>query len=171
MDEMTQAKRTASPCPRILDSLDSTRSRATFFRIVEEALQFPEMAQEIHARGHEIASHSTTHRLPFAGLSESRMWREVVESKRPWKRSRVRRSWDSEPQLGRVARPAVGSDPCGVRIRRVKRPVHSPSVARRAVAKRSARGMQTARSDSWSGAPGPARPHRLDPANGSIWRS
>ena len=56
---------TVSATHRLLDVLDETRVRATFFVVGVLTETFPELVQEIHRRGHEIASHSYTHRPIF----------------------------------------------------------------------------------------------------------
>jgi polysaccharide deacetylase family protein (PEP-CTERM system associated) len=47
----------------ILDTLDSQGSKATFFVLGWIARRSPEIVREIHARGHEIASHGYWHRV------------------------------------------------------------------------------------------------------------
>src|SRR5579864_2776188 len=47
--------------PRILDLLDRFDARATFFTPGHTALTYPAVMQEIHFRGHEIASHGHFH--------------------------------------------------------------------------------------------------------------
>jgi peptidoglycan/xylan/chitin deacetylase (PgdA/CDA1 family) len=67
--------------PRIMNILDSFGARATFFLIAEEARYHPGVVRRIVARGHEVASHSMTHRLPFAQLTPSDLRLEVRGSK------------------------------------------------------------------------------------------
>jgi polysaccharide deacetylase family protein (PEP-CTERM system associated) len=50
---------------RLLDLLDQTQVRATFFVVGILAERFPQLVREVHRRGHEIASHSYTHRPIF----------------------------------------------------------------------------------------------------------
>jgi len=156
--------------PRILDLLDSSGSRSTFFLIAEEALRFPEVVREIRSRGHEVACHSMTHRLPFADLSESRLQLEVFESKRTLEALLGAEvmgfrapSWDASPDL---LLALIGA---GYAYDASSYPSILLPFLRRAVARRSARGIQATRSDIWSAALGPARPHKVDLANGSIW--
>ncbi len=47
--------------PWILDLLDRYSYRATFFLIGKQVTMYPDLAQEIVDRGHEVASHSHTH--------------------------------------------------------------------------------------------------------------
>jgi len=68
--------------PRALNLLDRLGARATFFLIAEEAARHPEMVREIGARGHEVASHSLTHTVPFSGRGPDSLRQEVRESKR-----------------------------------------------------------------------------------------
>lgn len=46
---------------RILDLLDDSKNKATFFILAILCDQFPDLIREISARGHEIASHSYGH--------------------------------------------------------------------------------------------------------------
>ena len=50
---------------RLLDILDEANIRGTFFVVGMLAERFPELVREVHHRGHEIASHSYTHRPIF----------------------------------------------------------------------------------------------------------
>jgi polysaccharide deacetylase family protein (PEP-CTERM system associated) len=53
----------AAATHRILDRLDEAGARATFFVVGMVAEQAPALVRAIAARGHEIASHSHSHRL------------------------------------------------------------------------------------------------------------
>ncbi len=46
---------------RILDILDEYQVKTTFFLVDTWTQKYPELVKEIHARGHEIGNHSTTH--------------------------------------------------------------------------------------------------------------
>lgn len=46
---------------RLLELLDSTETKATFFFLGYIAKRFPELVKEAHTRGHEIASHGMYH--------------------------------------------------------------------------------------------------------------
>lgn len=46
----------------ILDLLDTYNTRATFFVLGKVAERYPELIEEIHEKGHEIASHSYSHK-------------------------------------------------------------------------------------------------------------
>jgi peptidoglycan/xylan/chitin deacetylase (PgdA/CDA1 family) len=67
--------------PRILELLTRTRARATFFLIADEARNHPEAVRRIVAEGHEVASHSMTHRLPFVDLDPQARQFEINASK------------------------------------------------------------------------------------------
>lgn len=47
--------------PEILDILDSHDIKTTFFLVGFWIDKYPDMAEEIHRRGHEIGNHSSTH--------------------------------------------------------------------------------------------------------------
>ena len=156
--------------PRALEMLDVMGARCTFFLIVEEAVGYPEAVREIVSRGHEVASHSMTHQLPFADLSETRLHREVVESKEKLEAVAGVEvlgfrapSWDASPDL------VLALIDAGYVYDASSYPSILLPLLRRAVAKRSATGRQATRSDIWSGTFGPTRPHRREMANGSIW--
>ncbi|MEG1501517.1 MAG: polysaccharide deacetylase family protein [Clostridiales bacterium] len=61
---------------KILDILDKYQIKATFFLVNIWLEDYPEMAQKIAARGHEIGLHSTTH-PHFSQLSENQMEEEL----------------------------------------------------------------------------------------------
>lgn len=50
---------------RMLDLLDEYGHEATFFILGTVAEHYPELVQEIHQRGHEIATHGYSHRLVY----------------------------------------------------------------------------------------------------------
>ncbi len=57
--------RVEAPTLRILNMLDETENRATFFVLGEVAQRFPQLVAEIAKRGHEIASHGYHHNLAY----------------------------------------------------------------------------------------------------------
>ncbi len=57
--------RLAPPTQRLLDLLDRYQARSTFFVLGALAERHPELVREIHARGHEIASHGFAHRFVY----------------------------------------------------------------------------------------------------------
>jgi peptidoglycan/xylan/chitin deacetylase (PgdA/CDA1 family) len=67
--------------PRILELLARTGARATFFLIAEEAREHPGMVRRLVEDGHEVASHSMTHPLPFRDLDPEATQRELSASK------------------------------------------------------------------------------------------
>ena len=70
------------PHPRhtrqILDLLDASGQRATFFVVGGKVAQYPEIAREIVARGHGIANHSLHHRPWTAVLPARVLARELA---------------------------------------------------------------------------------------------
>ncbi len=64
--------------PRVLDLLDATGAKATFFCIGEEVTRHAALAREMVARGHAIENHSQHHLKLFAALGPWRMRREIV---------------------------------------------------------------------------------------------
>jgi hypothetical protein len=68
--------------PRALDLFDRIGARATFFLIAREAERWPDVVRDIVRRGHEVASHSLTHTVPFSGRGVRAVREEVSESKR-----------------------------------------------------------------------------------------
>jgi len=47
--------------PAVLDALDASQARATFFLVGEQVLQHPDLAREVAGRGHELALHGFRH--------------------------------------------------------------------------------------------------------------
>jgi peptidoglycan/xylan/chitin deacetylase (PgdA/CDA1 family) len=48
--------------PAVLDALDATGLKATFFMVGEQVKAAPALAREVASRGHEVALHGATHR-------------------------------------------------------------------------------------------------------------
>lgn len=69
----------AEHTPRILDILDRHQVKTSFFLVNIWLEDYPEMAQEISRRGHEIQLHSATH-PHFTHLSPSQMEKELKEN-------------------------------------------------------------------------------------------
>lgn len=67
--------------PRILDLLDRVGVRGTFFVLGRDAGSQVGLWREAVRRGHEIASHSLTHPIPFATLPAAAKERELRESR------------------------------------------------------------------------------------------
>lgn len=61
---------------RILDILDEYGVKTTFFLVDTWTQKYPELVREIHARGHEIGNHSTTH-PQMSKLSTEQMRKEL----------------------------------------------------------------------------------------------
>jgi polysaccharide deacetylase family protein (PEP-CTERM system associated) len=57
--------RVVDPTLRILNMLDRTNNKATFFVLGEVAAKFPELVAEMAKRGHEVASHGYHHNLVY----------------------------------------------------------------------------------------------------------
>lgn len=71
----------ARAVPRFLELFAELGVRATFFAIAEEAPASAAALRRIVDAGHEIASHSVTHPLPFAAIPTAAMRQEVGRSK------------------------------------------------------------------------------------------
>jgi peptidoglycan/xylan/chitin deacetylase (PgdA/CDA1 family) len=67
--------------PRILHLLDHLGLRATLFVIARDAERQARWWRDAAGRGHEIASHSLTHPIPFASLPAAVKTRELIESR------------------------------------------------------------------------------------------
>jgi peptidoglycan/xylan/chitin deacetylase (PgdA/CDA1 family) len=63
--------------PAILEILERSRVRATFFMVGQRARAHPDLARRVAAAGHEIAVHSDTHPWWFSLASARRLRREV----------------------------------------------------------------------------------------------
>ena len=146
--------------PRALEILDRLQARCTFFLIGDEARRHPEVVRELARRGHEVASHSMTHRLPFTDLDGDRLRQEVAGSKElleelagvPVQGFRAP-SWDLSPRL----LGAVGA--AGYRYDASAFPSVLLPLLRLAVGRRSPTGRPRTGSGLWSGVLGPTRPH------------
>jgi hypothetical protein len=68
--------------PRFLDLFDRLGIRATLFVVARDAESQAPLWREAQRRGHEIASHSLTHPIPFASLPAAELARELSESRR-----------------------------------------------------------------------------------------
>lgn len=152
--------------PRIMNILDSLGARATFFLIADEARHHPEVVRRIVARGHEVASHSMTHPLPFARLTPPNLRLEVRGSKvllEGLSGSRVRGfrapSWDgNQALLGELAKAGYQYDSSTY-------PSILQPLLRIAVAKRSVTERDRVPQISWRSALGSTRP-RVELADG-----
>jgi polysaccharide deacetylase family protein (PEP-CTERM system associated) len=86
--ELVKRHVAANPQPRVveatlplLDLLDRHRVRATFFILGDVAQKHPDLVRDIHARGHEIASHGMTH-TPLWDLDDEGFGRELSAFRR-----------------------------------------------------------------------------------------
>lgn len=68
--------------PRVLDLLDASATRATFFCIGERVVRHAALAREIVARGHRIENHSHRHRHDFSLLGPRAYDREIGTAQR-----------------------------------------------------------------------------------------
>jgi len=146
--------------PRALDLLERSGARGTFFLIAEEAARFPVVVRDIAERGHEVASHSMTHGLPFSNLSEERRTREVNDSKTLLESLSGEEvvgfrapSWDLSPDLFDALVEA------GYRYDASSYPSLLLPLLRLSVAKRSSTGRTKTASSLWEGVFGPTKVH------------
>lgn len=148
--------------PRALELFESLGARATFFLIGREAREHRQVVREIARRGHEVASHSMTHRLPFGDLDDESLRVELAHSRElledlagaPVVGFRAP-SWDlSERLVKEIAR-------AGYRYDASTYPSILLPMLRRAVAHRSRTGRSRAQAGSLSRAFGPATLHTL----------
>jgi polysaccharide deacetylase family protein (PEP-CTERM system associated) len=63
----------------LLDLLSKNRTKATFFVLGEIAEKYPQLIKKIHEEGHEIASHSFSHR-PLYEMERSEFESEIKKS-------------------------------------------------------------------------------------------
>jgi peptidoglycan-N-acetylglucosamine deacetylase len=68
--------------PRFLALTERLQLRATLFVLGRDAAGQSPLWREAQRRGHEIASHSVTHPIPFASLPPGDLTRELRESRR-----------------------------------------------------------------------------------------
>jgi peptidoglycan/xylan/chitin deacetylase (PgdA/CDA1 family) len=66
--------------PRVLELLEKSGARATFFCVGERVLRHADLAREIVARGHGIENHSQRHRHNFSLLGYSGMHAEIAHA-------------------------------------------------------------------------------------------
>jgi peptidoglycan/xylan/chitin deacetylase (PgdA/CDA1 family) len=155
--------------PRILELLSRTGSRATFFLIAEEARSQSEAVRRIVAEGHEVASHSMTHRLPFVDLDPQARHLEITASKALLEDlggqevSGFRApSWDAGPWLV----PDLVA--AGYRYDSSAYPSVLLLVLRAAVAWRGHRPRRRSGRRVWSAVLGPRKPYRIETVRGSL---
>lgn len=66
---------------KILNILDQTKTKATFFVLTSLATKYPELIREIYAKGHEIASHGHNHELVYS-IGEKLFEKDLMLSKK-----------------------------------------------------------------------------------------
>lgn len=64
--------------PRVLDCLDASGARASFFCIGRYARQYPALCREIVARGHRVENHGDAHAWSFAAFGIRRMRADIL---------------------------------------------------------------------------------------------
>lgn len=146
--------------PRAMEVFEGLRARATFFLVAEEAARHANTVREIVRRGHEVASHSMTHRLPFADLGDERAEHEVIGSKLLLEKLSGQRvdgfrapSWDAgDDLLDRVAAAGYTYDASAF-------PSILLPLLRRSIASRSSDGRTRSSAGNWDGVFGPTEPH------------
>jgi peptidoglycan/xylan/chitin deacetylase (PgdA/CDA1 family) len=63
--------------PAVLDRLERRRAQATFFCVGRKVAAHPELAAEIHRRGHRVENHTFSHPHAFGFYGAARMEREI----------------------------------------------------------------------------------------------
>jgi len=64
--------------PRVLDILDTTGVKASFFCIGNRARQYPRVCREIVERGHHVENHGDSHSWIFASFGSARMRADIA---------------------------------------------------------------------------------------------
>lgn len=156
--------------PRALEIFESFGARATFFLIAEEAAAHPKRVREIVERGHEVASHSMTHELPFSNLTPARAEREIDDSRGMLASLAGEEivgfrapSWDTDAAL--LSRLATA----GYRYDASAYPSILLPLLRRSIAARADSGKVRTGSALWNGVFGPTTPHIVRTEGGEIW--
>ena len=65
--------------PWVLDILDRYGVKATFFMVADNARRYPELLEEVRARGHDVGNH-TFHHLQGARVPTRRYLRDISEA-------------------------------------------------------------------------------------------
>ena len=78
--KVTQTNRVVSQTQKILDLLDATSTKATFFVLGDVAESFPELVREIDRNGHEIGVHGYSH-IVFSRMNPNQARNEVRRAK------------------------------------------------------------------------------------------
>ncbi len=156
--------------PRFLDLLDTHSARATFFLIGSEARSYRDIVREVVRRGHEVASHSMTHPVPFTGLRPVRLASEVTDS-----RTTLEEVTDAEvvgfraPSFGIDDRVLASLAQAGYAYDASSYPSPLLPMMRRAIRTRAAEGANKTPQDSgWREVFRSTRIHRRDTVRGPI---
>ena len=63
--------------PRVLDRLDASVAKATFFVVGTQARRYPELTREIVRRGHAVENHSFVHSMHFPWYGPRRLEHDI----------------------------------------------------------------------------------------------
>jgi hypothetical protein len=155
--------------PRILEILARTGARATFFLIADEARRHPDAVTRLIDEGHEVASHSMTHHLPFRDLDAEARRVELCDSKVLLEALALQEvtgfrapRWETSPWL---AKELVAA---GYRYDSSAYPSILLPFLRAAVAWRGSRLSHRISGPVWSAAFGPGGLHRIETDSGSL---
>jgi len=108
--------------PRVLEILETFGVKATFFLIGRQSRSYPEVVQQIKARGHEIENHSDNHLFYLPWLPAERMRQEIVAAQET-----IHRITGSYPSFFRSPLGWVSDDLVAV-CRELKLPIINGSV-------------------------------------------
>ena len=89
--------------PAVLDALDKSGSRGTFFMLGGNVAKYPDIAASVSERGHLIGNHSMTHRKMFF-MKRNEVEREIDETQKV--------IFDSTGQSPKLFRPPYGMFDC-----------------------------------------------------------
>ncbi|MDH3252405.1 MAG: polysaccharide deacetylase family protein [Ignavibacteria bacterium] len=154
--------------PRAVRLFDRLGVRCTFFLIASEAAQQREAVRSLIGAGHEVASHSMTHPVPFIVPDDEAIQRELIDSRTlledlsgsPVVGFRAP-GWDAEVSLTTSLAEA------GYLYDASAYPSWVLSLLRRAIARRSA-GMHTTQRGGGGGVWDNPEPYRVDTPAGRI---
>lgn len=102
---------------RVLDALEQSGARATFFVVGRKVEQYPDVVREIHARGHALGLHGFEHDRLFTLKSPSYVARDIRRTQDAVERACGVRPILFRPPIGYVTpRTALGAARAGVRL-------------------------------------------------------
>jgi polysaccharide deacetylase len=155
--------------PRIMELLARAGARATFFLIADEARRHPDVVTRLIDEGHEVASHSMTHPVPFRDLDpeargiELRGSKALLEDLAGQEVTGFRApSWDTGPWL---AKELVAA---GYRYDSSAYPSILLPFLRVAVRRRGNRSNHRPDAPVWPTVFGPGGLHRIETDGGSL---